>query len=154
MARTKVCSHIKKTRLVGLLHSDLTEKIIGAFYAVYGELGYGFLESVYEAALFHTLRDNGLGVERQVAIDVWFRGRRVGVFRADLVVATSVIVELKAVKELVSSHEAQLLNALRATNIEVGLLLNFGVKPRFKRMVFANSRKQVSVHPRSSAAES
>ncbi|MFC1640064.1 GxxExxY protein [Gemmatimonadota bacterium] len=153
MPETEECCPIENAKVVGLLHSDLTEKIIGAFYAVYRELGYGFLESVYEAALFHILHDIGLNVERQAPIDVWFRRRRVGVFRADLVVGTSVIVELKAVRELGPSHEAQLLNALRATNIEVGLLLNFGMKPRFQRMVFANSRKQVSVHQRLSAAK-
>ena len=141
------------TKVARLLHEDLTEKIIGAFFSVHGELGYGFLESVYEAALFVVLSDIGLDVRRQVAIDVWFRGGRVGAFRADLVVEDSVIVELKAVRELLPSHDAQLLNALRATNIEVGLLLNFGPRPRFKRLVFANSRKQIRVHPRASAAD-
>ena len=144
---------MENSNATGLLHEDLTERIIGAFYAVYTDLGYGFLESVYEVALFHTLGDMGLPVVRQAPIDVWFRSRRVGVFRADLVVADSVIIELKAVRDLGSSHEAQLLNALRATNIEVGLLVNFGPRPRFKRFVFANARKRASVNQCSSAAE-
>ena len=142
------------TKVATLLHEDLTEKIIGAFYSVHRELGYGFLESVYEAALILTLNDVGLDVRQQVPIDVWFRGGRVGAFRADIVVEGSVILELKAVRELLSPHEAQLLNALRATRIEVGLLLNFGPRPSFKRLVFANRRKQIGVHPRSSAVGS
>ena len=141
------------TKVTTLLHEDITEKIIGTFYAVHRELGYGFLESVYESALFLALSDEGLDVRQQATIDVWFRGGRVGVFRADLVIAECVIVELKAVRALVPKHEAQLLNALRATNIEVGLLLNFGLRPSFKRLVFANNRKHICVHPRSSAAE-
>ena len=141
------------TKVVTLLHEDITERIIGTFYAVHRELGSGFLESVYEAALFLALSDEGLDVRQQATIDVWFRGERVGAFRADLVIAESVIVELKAVRALVPVHEAQLLNALRATNIEVGLLLNFGLRPSFKRLVFANNRKKIRDHPRSSAAE-
>ena len=145
---------MENTKVIGLLHEDLTEKIIGAFYAVHRDLGYGFLESVYEVALFHTLRDIGVEVRRQVPIDVWYRHRQVGAFKADLVIESTVIVELKAVRNLVSSHEAQLLNALRATKIEVGLLFNFGPQPKFKRLVFANSRKDIRVHPRQSAADS
>lgn len=134
-----------------LLHEDLTEKIIGALFTVHGELGYGFLESVYENAVSHVLRDMRLAAERQVGVDVWFRGRRVGLFRADLVVERAVIVELKAARDLVSFHEAQLLNVLRATNIEVGLLVNFGPKLRFKRLAFSNSRKRGRAHLRTSA---
>jgi GxxExxY protein len=139
--------------VTGLLHGRLTEKIIGAFFTVHKELGHGFLESVYENALYHTISDVGLGVQRQLSVDVWYRGRRVGVFKADLVVEAAVIVELKAVRNLATSHEAQLLNALRATNIEVGLLLNFGRRPTFKRLVFANARKHLRVCPRHSAAD-
>ena len=138
---------------VNLLHGNLTGRIIEAFFAVHRELGYGFLESVYESALFHAITDCGLDVRRQVPIDVWFRRRCVGAFKADLVVEEAVIVELKAARDLASVHEAQLLNALRATNIEVGLLLNFGRRPAFKRLVFANSRKHIRVHPRFSAAD-
>jgi GxxExxY protein len=143
------------TRLTTLLHEELTDKIIHAFFSVHGELGCGFLESVYEVALYHVLSDTGLAVERQVPIDVWFRMRRVGVFRADLVVADSVIVEVKAVAPgLTPLHDAQLLNALRATNIEVGLLVNFGHRLSFKRLVFANSRKHICADRCSSAAGS
>lgn len=138
----------------GLKHSGLTEKIIGVFFDVYNELGPGFLESVYEASVEIALDDAGLRVERQVPIPVWFRGRNVGDFRADLLVDGSVILELKAARTLESAHEAQLLNYLRATSIEVGLLLNFGPKPEFKRFVFDNARKHIRVNPRPSAAES
>ncbi len=132
----------------GLKHSGLTEKIIGVFFDVYNELGPGFLESVYEASVEIALDDAGLRVERQVPIPVWFRGRNVGDFRADLLIDGSVILELKAARTLESAHEAQLLNYLRATSIEVGLLLNFGPKPEFKRFVFDNARKHIRVHPR------
>jgi len=135
-----------------LLHAELTEKTIGAFYVVQRELGFGFLESVYEAALAITLRNLGLDVRQQAPIDVWFHGRRIGLFRADLVVEELVIVELKALRQLAPQHEAQLLNALRASNIEVGFLVNFGPKLSFKRMVYDNSRKRVCGIPCSSAA--
>jgi len=133
---------------VGLIHEQLTEQVIGAFFSVHRELGYGFLESVYEVSLFHTIADIGLEVRRQIPLDVWFRRRRVGLFKADIVVESAMIVELKAARNLVSSHEAQLLNALRATNIEVGILLNFGQKPTFKRLVFSNTRKRLRGRPR------
>ncbi len=122
-------------------HTSLTQTIIGRFYEVYNELGFGFLESVYESALEIALKDAGLLCFRQVPIPVWYRGRQIGDFRADLLVESAVIVELKAVRAIDGSHEAQLLNYLRATHIEVGLLLNFGAKPQVKRLVFANGRK-------------
>jgi GxxExxY protein len=134
------------------LHSELTEKIIGVFYEVYGELGCGFLESVYEHAMFIALKAHGLRVERQVPVPVWFRGERIGDFRADLLVEGCVIVELKAARTLDGSHEAQLLNYLRATEIEIGLLLNFGSRPGIRRLAYSNDRKSISVHQRSSAA--
>ena len=124
-------------------HQELTRKIIGVFYEVYNELGHGFLESVYEAAMPIALREAGLKVETQVPIGVYFRGNRVGDFRADLMVENAVLLELKAARALDSSHEAQLLNYLRATEIEVGLLLNFGIKPEFKRLAFDNERKKI-----------
>ena len=135
------------------LHADLTEKIIGVFYDVYKELGYGFLESVYEQAMFIALRDIGLDVKRQVPVPVWFRGHQVGDFQADFVIDGVVIVELKAARNLDTAHEAQLLNYLRATEIELGLLLNFGPKPGIRRLAFSNERKEISVHQRSSAAK-
>ncbi|MBI5248341.1 MAG: GxxExxY protein [Desulfomonile tiedjei] len=125
-----------------LLREDLTGRIIGIFFELYNELGFGFLESVYEKALILTMNEKGLQVDQQRQIPVWFRGKTVGEFRADLVVENSVVIELKACRALEPSHEAQVLNYLRATEIEVGLLLNFGPKPQFKRIVFANRRKK------------
>ena len=138
----------------GLKHGELTERIIGVFYEVYNELGHGFLESVYEEGMALALVQAGMRVERQYPLKVLFRGHVVGDFRADLIVERAVILELKAGSGIDASHEAQLLNYLRATEIEVGLLFNFGPKPQFKRMVFENSRKQLRVHPRESAAGS
>jgi GxxExxY protein len=135
-----------------LKHLELTERIIGVFYDVYHELGFGFLESVYQNAMAHALREAGLRVEREIAIPIWFRGIEVGTFRADLLVNDCVLLELKAGQSLDRAHEAQLLNYLRGTRVEVGLLFNFGPRPAFRRFAFDNSRKVVRVHPRSSAA--
>ena len=126
----------------GYKHEELTGKIIKIFYEVYNELGYGFLESVYEKVMVIALRVAGLQAEPQKAIEVWFRGERVGEFSADILVESLVLLELKAARALDPSHEAQLLNYLRATNVEVGLLLNFGPKPQIKRFVFDNDRKR------------
>ena len=126
-----------------MLHNELTDKIIGVFYDVYNELGHGFLESVYETAMVIALREKGINVERQVEIPVWFRSQKIGVFFADLMVENLVIIELKAVRSFDPSHEAQLLNYLRATEIEIGLLLNFGVRPEIKRKIFDNPRKNI-----------
>lgn len=136
----------------GLKHAELTEKIIGVFFDVYNELGHGFLESVYELALGIALTEAGLKVRHQVPIEVWFRGHQVGDFKADMVVDDKVLLELKAARNIDLAHEKQLLNYLRATQIEIGLLLNFGVKPEFRRLVFENERKEIRVHPRESAA--
>jgi GxxExxY protein len=119
-------------------HSDLTDLIIKAFYNVYNLLGYGFLEKVYENALLIELESLGLEVKRQVPIKVYFKGQEIGNYFADIVVNDIVIIELKAAEVLVEAHEAQLTNYLRATNIEVGLLLNFGKQPQIKRKVFTN----------------
>jgi GxxExxY protein len=124
-----------------LKHEELTRTIIGVFFDVYNELGHGFLESVYRRSLAIALAEAGLRVETEVAIPVWFRGRQVGEFWADLVVEGVIILELKAARALDPAHEAQLLHYLRATEIEVGLLLNFGAKPDFKRLAFDNARK-------------
>jgi GxxExxY protein len=136
-----------------LKHRDLTEKIIGVFYDVYNELGHGFLENVYEQALAIALVQAGLSVERQVAVSVWFRGQQIGDFRADMLVDRNVLLELKAARTIDQAHEKQLLNYLRATDIEVGLLLNFGVTPQFRRLVYENERKKIRVDPRESAAK-
>src|SRR5439155_20900214 len=113
------------------------------FFEVYNGLGHGFLESVYERAFEIALTAKGIDVLRQMQIPVSFRGQSVGDFVADMLVERSVLLELKAARTLDSAHEAQLLNYLRATEIEVGLLFNFGIKPEFRRLAFDNSRKQV-----------
>ncbi|MFO7959292.1 MAG: GxxExxY protein [Candidatus Brocadiia bacterium] len=117
-------------------HGELTEQIIGAAYDVYNGLGHGFLEKVYENALAHEAAERGLQVARQVPIEVRYDGVVVGDYAADLMVNGKVIVEVKAVGELNGAHEAQLLNYLKATGLEVGLLLNFGPEFQIKRMVF------------------
>jgi len=122
-------------------HSDLTKQIIGIFYEVYNILGYGFLERVYENALVIRLRKAGFTVAQQQPIKVYFDGVVVGEYFADLVVNGLIILEIKAVKELVEAHEAQLINYLKATPYEVGLLLNFGPKPQVVRKAYDNRRK-------------
>ena len=140
---------VTDTRLdrIDLLHEDLTEQIIGGFYRVFDALGHGFVESIYEEAMVIDLRSVGLQVDRQVPITVVFRGHTIGTFKADMIVESRVVVELKAARAIDPAHEAQLINHLRATNIEVGLLLNFGGRPRFKRFVFANERKAPAGSP-------
>ena len=123
-------------------HQELTRAIIASFYDVYNELGHGFLESIYERAITIALRTHGIALQQQLPLPVWFRGERIGDFRADLVIANAVIVEIKACRLLESCHEAQLLNYLRSSDIEVGLLLNFGPKPQIKRLVFADEKKK------------
>jgi len=122
-------------------HEQLTERIIKAFYTVYRALGYGFLEKVYENSLAIQLRKMKLAVVQQAEIKVYYAGVVVGEYYADLLVADAVIVEIKAVRALLKEHEAQLLNYLKATPYEVGLLLNFGPKPEIKRKVYDNERK-------------
>ncbi|TSA10371.1 MAG: GxxExxY protein [Deltaproteobacteria bacterium] len=134
-------------------YKEITDIILRSFYEVYNELGDGFLESVYENALYIVLTGYGLRIARQKDISVSFRGKVIGDFKADLIVNEKVIVELKAVRTLDPVHEAQLINYLKATNIEVGLLLNFGRKPEFKRFVYDNKRKNISDDQRRSAAE-
>jgi GxxExxY protein len=124
-----------------LLHKDLTDAIIQSFYHVYNELGYGFLEKVYHNALYIELKNKGLQVSSQQKIEVYYKKMIVGEYFADLIVENKVILELKAAEFIVEEFEAQLVNYLRGTDCEVGLLLNFGKKPEFKRKVFENSRK-------------
>lgn len=119
-------------------HKDLTEKIIKAFYKVYNTLGFGFLEKVYENAMFIELRNMDLFVEKQRRIKVFYEGNVVGDYCADLAVEDKVIVELKAAEALCEDHEFQLINYLKATEIEVALLLNFRKKPEFRRKIFTN----------------
>lgn len=126
-----------------MLYSDITEKIIEAFYKVYNTLGYGFLERVYENAMRIELTRMNLKVESQKNIKVHYSGYQVGDYFADLIVNGVVIIELKAADSLCEEHEAQLINYLKATNIEVDLLLNFGKKPEFKRKMFGNENKKI-----------
>jgi GxxExxY protein len=122
-------------------HTDLTGKIIGAFFKVYNTLGYGFAEKVYENSLAIELRKLGLRVEQQKDIVVYYDRQSVGDYAADLLIEEAVLLELKAARHLAEEHEAQLLNYLKATPIEVGLLLNFGPKDEFKRKVYDNELK-------------
>ena len=122
-------------------HSELTEKIIKAFYTVYNRLGYGFLEKVYENAMLIELRKMGLKAEAQQLIRVYYEGEQVGLYSTDIVVEDYVAVELKAAESLSDANEAQLINFLKATDKEVGLLLNFGKKAQVKRKVFSNQFK-------------
>jgi GxxExxY protein len=130
-----------------LQHRDLTGRIIGLFFEVYGELGHGFLESVYEEALAIGFKQAGLRFERQKILTVWFRGYKLGEFKADMVVEDQVLLELKAGRAIERSHEPQLLNYLRCSEIEVGLILNFGPHPQFRRLAFDNRRKKPLARP-------
>ena len=123
-------------------HDVLTEQVIGVFYDVYNELGFGFLESVYREAMRLALTQAGLRVTAEVPVPVNFRGVAVGIFRADLIVDDCLLVELKAVEQIVRQHESQTMHYLRATTIEVALLMNFGTSPRFKRFVMDNELKK------------
>ena len=125
-----------------LIHEETTNEIISAFYHVYNELGFGFLEKVYQNALYVELMSRGFSVQPQKQIDVFFKGIKVGEYYSDMIVDNIVILELKAKESLAPEHEAQLLNYLKATEIEVGLLLNFGLNPQFKRKIFTNDRKK------------
>jgi GxxExxY protein len=124
-------------------HSELTEKIIKAFYKVYNTLGYGFLEKVYENALYIELEAIGFNIKNQEPIKVYYEGKEVGVYFADLIVNDIIIIELKATEYLIEENESQLINYLKATEMEVGLLLNFGKKPEVKRKVFSNNIEHI-----------
>jgi GxxExxY protein len=124
-----------------MLERDLTNLVIHYFYKVYNTLGYGFLEKVYENALYMELINNGFICKKQCPIKVRYNGVIVGEYFADIIVNDLLIIELKAAESLILEHEYQLINYLKATEIEVGLLLNFGKEPRFIRKVFSNERK-------------
>ena len=124
-----------------LLHKDLTDLILKTYYEVYNELGYGFLEKVYQNALYFELKNKGLNVVAQKKIKVFYKSIEVGNYYADLMINDKIILELKAADYIVGEFEHQLLNYLRGTDCEVGLLLNFGKKPEFRRKVFENKRK-------------
>lgn len=122
-------------------HSDLSDKIIKVFYEIHNELGYGFSERVYQKALGIALRQIGLKVEEQLPIKIYFRGQEIGEYFADMVVNDVILIELKTVSQIVEEHEAQLLNYLKSTKIEVGYVMNFGKSAVFKRKVLDNERK-------------
>jgi len=123
-------------------HQDLTKSIIGIYYDVYNELGYGFLEKVYHNAMSIELKSRGYEVENQKKLNVFYKKEIVGEYIPDIIVNQSVIIELKCVEYMIESHEYQLLNYLKATDCEVGLLLNFGKDPQFIRKIFTNEFKK------------
>ena len=129
------------------LHKEITSKIIQAFYKVYNTLGYGFLEKVYENAMRIEISKSGLHVEQQKNIKVFYESEQVGDYYADLLVENLIIVELKAAETICDEHETQLLNYLKATDIEVGLLINFGKKAEIKRKIFLNKNKKLTSDP-------
>jgi GxxExxY protein len=123
------------------LHKELSQKVIGCFLTVYRKLGFGFAEKVYENALCIELRKAGIKATKQEHIKVYYENEVVGDYKADILVEDKIILELKAVSAIIEEHEAQLLNYLRATDVEVGYILNFGTKSQFLRRVFSNDRK-------------
>ncbi len=123
-------------------HQELTKSIIGIYYDVYNELGYGFLEKVYQNAMIIELKSRGYTIENQKKISVIYKNEIVGDYIPDIIVNNSVIIELKCVEYIVECHESQLLNYLKATDCEVGLLLNFGKDPQFIRKIFTNNLKK------------
>jgi GxxExxY protein len=127
------------------LYKDLTSVIIQGFYKVYNTLGFGFLEKVYRNSLRIELINSGLFVVMQKQINVYYDSKLVGEYYADLIVNDKIIIELKAAECLMEEHEAQLINYLKATEIEVGLLLNFGKKPEIRRKIFTNQNKRINI---------
>ena len=124
-----------------MLHEEITSDIINAFYHVYNTLGYGFLEKVYENALARELAKRGHTIKQQVPVQVFYEGESVGEYFADIFVDDRVILELKAAEKIAEAHEAQLINYLKATDAQVGLLLNFGPKAEFKRKIFTKGKR-------------
>jgi GxxExxY protein len=125
-----------------MINQEKTALIIKCYYKVYNTLGFGFLEKVYENAIFLEMTRMGLNCRKQVPIVVFYEGEEVGNYFADIIVDNDVVIELKATESLCEEHDYQLINYLKATKIEVGLLLNFGLKPEFRRKVFSNERKK------------
>lgn len=133
--------------MTNLLHKKITDEILRAFYDVYNQLGFGFLEKVYQNAMYLELKSKGFKVEAQKPIKVYFKNQVVGEYYADLLIDDKVIVELKACELLMNVHVAQTINYLKATESEVGLLLNFGEEPEFKRIIYTNDRKKYKNNP-------
>ena len=134
--------------MTNILHKSITDIILKVYYEVYNELGYGFLEKVYQNAMYFELQSLGYKVEAQKQIKVYFKKQLVGEYYSDLLVEDKVIVELKATELLMNVHVAQIMNYLKGTPIEVGLLLNFGEKPEFKRFIYTNDRKSNIKNPK------
>ncbi len=134
-------------------HYEITEKVLRVFFEVYNELGGGFLECVYQQALRIALVQAGLRVAMEVPVPVYFRGEMIGNFRADLMVNDCVFLELKAISAFDRAHEGQILHYLRVINLEVGLLLNFGPRPQFRRFILENDKKKIRVDPCASAVD-
>jgi len=126
-----------------MLERELSNQVIHCFYKVYNTLGYGFLEKVYENALYHELINNGISCRKQFPIKVFYNEIIVGEYYADIIVEDSIIIELKAAESLAIQHDYQLVNYLKATQIELGILLNFGKEPKFVRKIFTNDRKSL-----------
>jgi GxxExxY protein len=124
-----------------LLHQSITDRILGEYYKVFNELRFGFREEIYQRAMVIALTQAGLTAQEQVAMRVWFRGISIGSFVADIVVERVVLLEIKATKELETRCAPQALNYLSASDLELALILNFGEKPEFKRLVLTNDRK-------------
>jgi len=124
-----------------MIHQETTSEMLKCFYKVYNTLGFGFLEKVYENALYLEMVNQGLTCNKQVPITVFYKGIAVGEYYADIIVENRIILELKAAETLVEEHELQLINYLKATRIEIGLLLNFGKEPQVRRKIFTNDRK-------------
>jgi GxxExxY protein len=133
--------------MTSLLHKKITDDILKVYYDVYNHLGYGFLEKVYQNAMYFELKSKGYKVEAQKQIKVYFKKQLVGEYYADLLIEDKIILELKACELLMNVHIAQLMNYLKATEIEVGLLLNFGEDPEFKRIIYTNDRKNYIKNP-------
>lgn len=120
-------------------YKELSNEIINAFYKVYNHLGFGFLEKVYEHSLYFELTERGINCTRQHKINVYYKDQQIGFYYADIIVENKIILEIKAADSLCKDHELQLINYLKATEIEIGLLLNFGKQPQFKRKIFTNA---------------
>jgi GxxExxY protein len=132
---------VQKDFNMAYLHQELTDQVIKSFYKVYNTSGFGFLERVYQNALFIELKNLGLKCETQKQIKVNYEGYEVGIYYPDIIVNDLLILELKAAESVVEEHELQLINYLKATEIEIGLLLNFGKKPEIRRKIFTNDKK-------------
>jgi len=129
--------------MADFIHSDITKRIIKSFYSVYNKLGFGFLEKVYENAMMIELLSDGLYCEKQKPIKVYYKEKIVGDYYVDILVENKIIIELKASEGIVEEHELQLINYLKATDLEIGLLLNFGKQAQFKRKIFSNTNKKL-----------